>query len=131
MPAQQGRVFVPENLRIESQELTTGERLADFGLNVYFNKIMSGYRVKNVDITIEGVLWEIKGPRGHGASTVSNQLRRAKQQGSRHLVIDLARSSLEVLHVRDELMRRMNASGWFIEIILIGQDRSAVRLYRD
>jgi hypothetical protein len=49
-----GHVTIPERVRPEQHEIETAHRLAAVGLDVDFNLIVNGYRLKNIDTTIDG-----------------------------------------------------------------------------
>lgn len=122
---------VPSGLPIEPHEIATANRLADVGLRVRFREIDNKPGVKNLDVTIDSMLWELKSPRGTGASTISNQLRRAKEQGAHRVVIDNARTPLDDAAVLDELRRRFARADWWQSLIHIARDGTVTRLLRD
>jgi hypothetical protein len=128
-----GRVapHVPEGLPLERHEIETANRLADVGLRVRFREIDNRPGVKNIDTTIDSMLWELKSPRGTGASTISNQLRRAKEQGATRVVIDNSRTSLDDAAVLAELRRRFARADWWQALIHIARDGTVTRLTRD
>ncbi len=48
---------------------------------------------KSPDISVRGIMWEIKSPKGNSKKTIENNLRTARKQ-SNNIVIDLARSKM-------------------------------------
>lgn len=123
--------FVPQGLVLDPHEIATANRLADAGLRVRFREIDNSPGAKNIDVTIDGQLWELKSPEGAGKSTISNQLRRAKEQGADRLVIDNARTPLPDADVLAELRRRFDHVDWWKSIIHIHRDGTVTRLLRD
>jgi ABC-type lipoprotein export system ATPase subunit len=115
---------------VHDHEIRSAERLADVGLRVRFRELVNGQHVKNIDVTIDSELWEIKSPQGAGKSTISNQLHRAKEQGAHRVVIDNSRTPLDDTAVLDELRRRFAAFPWFVGLIHIARDGTVTRLTR-
>jgi hypothetical protein len=122
--------FVPDGMVVHDHEIRSAERLADVGLRVRFRELVNGQHVKNIDVTIDSELWEIKSPQGAGKSTISNQLHRAKEQGAHRVVIDNSRTPLDDTAVLDELRRRFAAFPWFVGLIHIARDGTVTRLTR-
>lgn len=121
---------VPSGLPLEPHEIATANRLADVGLRVRFQEIDNRPGAKNIDVTIDSQLWELKSPRGVGKSTISNQLRRAKEQGAKRIVIDNARTPLPDADVLAELRRRFDHVEWWDSIIHIARDGTVTRISR-
>ena len=65
-----------------------------FQCDVEFLVPIDDYKRKTADISMLGVVWELKSPTGTSRSTIGNQFRRASQQ-SRNIVIDTRRTALE------------------------------------
>lgn len=122
--------FVPAGLPLEPHEIATANRLADVGLRVRFRELDNTPGAKNLDVTIDSMLWELKSPRGAGASTISNQLRRAKEQGARRIVIDTARTPIDDAAVLDEMRRRFARANWWESMLHIARDGTVTRLTR-
>ncbi len=128
--ADRPRQIVPDGLRLERHELATGDRLSTVGLQVRWRETDFSRGAKNPDATISGDVWEIKSPQGSGASTISNQLRRAKEQGAHRVVIDSARTELDDAVVLAELTRRFVQNPWWLGMIHIARDGNVTRLWR-
>lgn len=124
LKADVGTVLIPDGVSILDHELATARRLADAGHRIEFLPIKHGQGVKNLDVLIDGVPGELKSPEGAGNSTISNQFRRAKEQGATRLVIDTARTPLEDQLIKAEMQRRFNGSDWLQELCFIGKDGS-------
>lgn len=124
--------FVPasEWKNLAPHELDTAQRLADVGFKVRFQEVVNGYKVSNIDTTIDGVPWELKSPEGDGKNTIWNQIRRAKKQGAKHIVIDGTRTPLSDEHVLGEMRRRLADSEWFERMIHIAKDGTVTVLTR-
>lgn len=87
--------------------------------------------MKNPDVTIDGQVWDFKSPEGAGKNTISNQFSRAKEQGVRRLVLDLARSPLDGPTAMAETRRRLAGSDWFSEVIFIDRAGTVTRLTKE
>ncbi|MDR6867522.1 hypothetical protein J2Y69_002126 [Microbacterium resistens] len=128
-----GRQVVPDGLDLEPHELASGARLAAVGLPVRWRPIDNTRGRKNPDATIgdDPALWDFKSPQGSGASTISNQLARAKKQGVKRVVIDMARSPLDDQAVIAELRRRMSGSDWLTDVIFIDRTGAVTWMTRE
>lgn len=122
--------FVPDGLLLEQHEVATANRLADVGLRVRFRELDNRRGVKNIDVTLDSMLWEFKSPKGAGASTISNQLHRAKEQGARRVVLDNARTPLADADVLAEMIRRFSRNDWWVAMIHIARDGTVTRITR-
>lgn len=116
-----GAVFVPQTISPEAHELATAQRLAAVGLAVKFREIDTTKGVKNPDIEISGIVWEMKSPLGSGKNTVSRQLARSARQSHR-LVYDNTRRPLDDTNVILELRRRLAVSSMRDEILFIAKN---------
>lgn len=81
----------------QDHELAAAKRIAA-GFDVFFRERVEADGVANPDLLIEGLIWELKSPRGAGRNNISAQMRRAKRQADR-VIIDLARSPRDELGV--------------------------------
>lgn len=124
---------IPKGLILEPHELASGERLAAVGLPVRWRTIDNTTGAKNPDATIGTSRrpWDFKSPQGAGASTISNQLRRAKAQGVHRVVIDMARTPLDERAAFEELRRRLSGSDWLTDVIFIDRAGAVTWLTRE
>lgn len=124
---------IPRGLDLEPHELASGERLSAVGLPVRWRPIDNTHGRKNPDATIGDSRrpWDFKSPQGSGASTISNQLNRAKTQGVRRVVIDMARTPLDDAATLAELRRRLSGSDWFTDVIFIDRSGAVTWLTRE
>jgi len=84
-----GIIVVPPGVIIERNEKLTADFLAArLSMDVTFLVPNRTIGQKTPDIEMDGVLWEIKVPRGKGSRTIENTIRRAVKQ-SPNVVIDL------------------------------------------
>lgn len=124
---------IPNGLILEPHELASGERLAAVGLPVRWRTIDNTAGAKNPDATIGDSRrpWDFKSPQGTGASTISNQLRRAKAQGVSRVVLDMARTPLDERAAFEELRRRLSGSDWLTDVIFIDRAGAVAWLTRE
>lgn len=130
-PAWRTSQTVPDGAFPRPHELATGDRLSRAGINVQWRVEDFTHGVKNPDVTIDGQVWDFKSPEGAGKNTISNQFSRAKEQGVRRLVLDLARSPLDGPTALAETRRRLAGSDWFTDVIFIDRDGIVTRLSKE
>lgn len=125
-----GSVTIPDTVHPYPQEheIYTANRLAALGFHVVFRDVVNQYGVKNVDVTINGTMWELKAPQGRGVRTIDNQLREAHRQGATRVVVDLFRYSGRYgdNEVMTEISRKMPEREIEIVILLL---RSGAPVY--
>lgn len=124
---------VPPGLRIHPHEQATGENLARAGYLVRWREIDNTPHAKNPDVFLndDPNPWELKAPKGSGASTVSNQFRAAKEQGVDRFVFDVARTPLDSETVKAEVRRRFASNAWLTEVLFIERNGSVTRFTRE
>mgnify|MGYP001547985512 CR=1 FL=1 len=129
----QSRQVVPDGLALEPHELASGARLSAVGLPVRWRPIDNTTGRKNPDATIgdDPAFWDFKSPQGSGASTISNQLGRAKKQGVSRVVIDMARTPLDEQATLSELRRRLSGSDWLTDVIFIDRSGAVTWMTRE
>lgn len=77
---QPGKTVIPYGVLPELHELQTAAVFLAQGFDVEFIVPSRTRGSKTPDVMIDGVLWEIKSPLGHGKKTVEKQLQRASKQ---------------------------------------------------
>lgn len=130
-PGERVAQSVPDGAFPRPHELATGERLARVGIQAQWQAENFTPGVKNPDVVINGHLWDFKSPEGGGKNTISNQFSRAKEQGVRRFVLDLARSPLDEAAALAETRRRLGGSDWFTDVIFIDRSGNVTWLTRE
>ncbi|MBS0231718.1 MAG: hypothetical protein JSS52_11255 [Proteobacteria bacterium] len=125
-----GKIDIPDGLHLEEHELGTAGRLAAVGINVRWNPLVHGDRVKNIDVTIDGEPWEFKSPQGSGKSTIYHQWERARAQGAECLVVDMSRTPLSDEVALAELRRRVAHGGQIRMVLFVAHDGTVTRITR-
>lgn len=121
-----GKVDRSRVAHVRQHELDTAERLAAHGLDVEFRQESSR---READILIDGVRWELKSPEGGGAQTMRNQLRRGRGQAD-HLVVDLARTSLDGERAIRDVVEAWRLYPSFQRIVVVHKDGSLEEVRR-
>ena len=83
-----------------------------------FIPLTDGHMVKNPDIEMDGVIWEIKAPEGGGKNTIRHNLERAKKQ-SQNIIIDLRWCRIPDERAIKELKERFELSKRFRRMKII------------
>jgi hypothetical protein len=65
-----------------------------YNTTVEFLRRMEGYHIRTPDIVLDGVLYEMKSPKGTSNQNVVRQLKRATKQ-SRNIIFDARRTSVD------------------------------------
>ena len=100
-----------------------------FRCTVEFLQPNGGYKVKTPDIVMNGLMWEIKSPKGSSRkNTIESQFKGLKQ--SRNLIIDCRRTKLAELLVlsqieKESLRHRVG------KVIVIGKSGNVLDLLSD
>ncbi|MGO1319923.1 MAG: hypothetical protein ACTII7_07750 [Galactobacter sp.] len=113
--------FVPDGLGREPHEVIASQMLVNVGKHVRWRPEVKISGVKNPDIFMDDVIWDIKSPKGGGDNTVANQFSRAKKQAN-NLVLDLHRCALDDSEAIDSAERRFYGKKEFQRLIIIKKD---------
>jgi len=80
-----------------------------------------GWRLVHPDVTVNGVIWEIKSPEGNSKrNTIHHQFEQAKRQ-SANIIIDTARIGLNDEYVLDEIRARLRSSKQFVATMMVSK----------
>lgn len=95
MKKYKGKVELEINAKPELHELKTAYYLANLGYTVKFLEISRQKSIKNPDIEMNHLLWEIKSPIGKSSRVIENNLRKALRQSS-NIIFDLRRTNKNI-----------------------------------
>ena len=113
-----GRVFIPRFERTYAHERLTAARLARLHHDVRFQPTTR--LMKNPDVLLDGIVWELKTPDGKSQKhTIRNIFRKAKSQTVR-LCIDLVRIGLPEAVALAQIKRKFNHQSVIQEIMVLG-----------
>jgi hypothetical protein len=88
-----GKTTFPFEYRPKEHELDTAQFFNKLGKDVEFLTPNRTKGIKNPDIKIDGVLWEIKSPNNDGKHTIEHIFRKALKQ-SKNIIFDLRRTKM-------------------------------------
>jgi hypothetical protein len=83
-----GRITVAVGRRPNKVEQSVADIFARLGNDVEFLPEVLTQGVKNADIAMGGIVWEIKSPTGSGKNTIQDNVKNALKQ-SRNIILDL------------------------------------------
>ncbi|MDR2708505.1 MAG: hypothetical protein LBC07_00815 [Elusimicrobiota bacterium] len=92
-PSKIGKITIPYGANPQDHEITTAKFLNKFGFDVEFLIPIDENCVKTADIKMNGLLWEIKSPKGDGKYTIEHILRKASKK-SNNIIVDLRRTKM-------------------------------------
>jgi len=88
-----GKTIIPFEYRPEPHELDTAKFFNKLGKDVEFLTPSRTKGMRNPDIKMNGVLWEIKAPQNNGKHTIEHIFRKALKQ-SKNIIFDLRRTQM-------------------------------------
>jgi hypothetical protein len=86
-----GKTTFPCEYRPESHELDTAQFFNKIGKDVEFLTPNRTKGIKNPDIKMDEIIWEIKSPKNTGSRSIENIFRKALKQ-SKNIIFDLRRA---------------------------------------
>jgi hypothetical protein len=89
-----GKTIIPFGVFVEQHELDVAKVLNKLGKDVEFILPSRVKFSRTPDIKMDGLLWEIKSPKGSSSRTIENNLRCALKQ-SKNIIIDLRRIKID------------------------------------
>jgi hypothetical protein len=99
-----------------------------FNAVVEFLIPIGGYKTKTHDIVIEGLIWEMKAPKGDSKTTVGNQFKRSSKQRARHIVFDARRTCLKDEEIKVKIRYEMRRRKSVKRVLFISKSRSVVEI---
>lgn len=117
--AERGQISIADDTTPHAHELATASRLAAYGYQVHFRPIDRSLNAKNPDAEVDGLVWEMKSPRGASEkNTISEQFKSAKRQ-SENLIIDLARIGLPNDVAVEQIKRRFYGQSKYRRVMIL------------
>lgn len=115
-------VIVPKHIspRPESHEREIAWILArHFQCRIEFLIPIDSYKTKTADIVMNGIMWEIKSPKGNSVtSTIQAQFKRGAKQ-SRSLIIDGRRTKLTDTYIQKQIILELRHRSRIKRVIYI------------
>jgi hypothetical protein len=113
-----GKIIIPCGVFPERHELETVNFFAAMGKDIEFIKPSEVKKLKNPDIQMDGVIWEMKVPTGHSKRTIENNYRTAENQ-SRNIIFDLRRIKIDEKTAISQIQNRWAKGSRKVSKILI------------
>ena len=104
----QGKI-IPNGVVLKEHEMLTVVLLTSHGYDVELIPKSNQEGIHTPDIVLEGLMWEIKAPKGEGKSLMKNTIQKACKQ-SCNVIIDLRRVKRYQEKCINELKREINHS---------------------
>lgn len=82
MAKPKGKIIIGPGINVWPHELKTAEALAAAGYTVEFIRRSEAQRATSADVIIDGVVWEMKAPKGSTMKVVEKNLRKATDQSN-------------------------------------------------
>ncbi len=124
-----GKTIIPFGVFVEQHELDVAKVLNKLGKDVEFILPSRVKFSRTPDIRMDGLLWEIKSPKGSSSRTIENNLRTALKQ-SKNIIIDLRRIKIDEKRAISQIMKQFKFSKLINRIILIKQNKEILDINR-
>ena len=113
-----GKTIIPFNVFVEQHELDVAKVLNKFGKDVEFILPSRVQFSRTPDIKMDGLLWEIKSPKGSSNRTIENNLRCALRQ-SKNIIIDLRRIKIDETRAISQIKEKFRKIKTIKNILII------------
>ncbi|WP_372518495.1 hypothetical protein [Candidatus Ruminimicrobiellum ovillum] len=124
-----GKTIIPFGVFVEQHELDVAKVLNKLGKDVEFILPSRVKFSRTPDIKMDGLLWEIKSPKGSSSRTIENNLRTALKQ-SKNIIIDLRRIKIDETKAISQIAKQFKYSKLIREIIIIKQNKEILDISR-
>lgn len=124
-----GKTIIPFGVFVEQHELDVAKVLNKIGKDVEFILPSRVKFSRTPDIKMDGLLWEIKSPKGSSSRTIENNLRCALKQ-SKNIIIDLRRIKIEETRAISQINKQFKYSNLINRIIIIKQNKEILDFNR-
>ena len=113
-----GKTIIPFGAHPEKHEIEIAKILNKYGKNVEFLIPLDIKNTRTPDIKMDGLLWEIKSPKGSSSRTIETNLRNASKQSS-NIIIDLRRVKIDEARAFSQINREFKFRKVIKRIIVI------------
>jgi hypothetical protein len=121
--------ITPPDILIEDHEKIVANILARLNKEVEFLPPANRDNTHTPDIKMDGLLWEIKSPKGKSSRTIENNLRVALKQ-SENIILYLGRIKLPEARCLTEAARQFELSKKIKRLLIITKQQKMVDLKR-
>jgi len=125
-----GKVIIPTGhpKRPEEHEVDTAWVLArHYRTTVEFLVPVDDYKRTSPDVLMNGVIWEIKSPKGKSRYTIQEQFKRASKQ-AKNVIIDSRRTKLKDKDIVKSIDFEIQKRPYLKKIILIDKSKKVVAI---
>ncbi|MCR5528138.1 MAG: hypothetical protein K6F49_02865 [Saccharofermentans sp.] len=122
--------IIPNGVVLKEHEMATVVLLTELGCNVELIPKSNLQGVRTPDVRIEGLLWEIKSPKGEGKSLMKNTVQKACRQ-SCNVIVDLRRVKRYQEKCLSELNREFEYSRSLKRLKIITKNGSIIDLVKN
>ena len=122
--------IIPNGVVLKEHEMATVVLLTELGFNVELIPKSNLQGVRTPDVRIEGLLWEIKSPKGEGKSLMKNTIQKACRQ-SCNVIVDLRRVKRYQEKCLSELNREFEYSRSLKRLKIITKNGSVIDLVKN
>ena len=122
--------IIPNGVVLKEHEMATVVLLTELGFNVELIPKSNQQGVRTPDVRIEGLLWEIKSPKGEGKSLMKNTVQKACRQ-SCNVIVDLRRVKRYQEKCLSELNREFEYSRSLKRLKIITKNGSIIDLVKN
>lgn len=122
--------IIPNGVVLKEHEMATVVLLTELGCNVELIPKSNLQGVRTPDVRIEGLLWEIKSPKGEGESLMKNTVQKACRQLC-NVIVDLRRVKRYQEKCLSELNREFEYSRSLKRLKIITKNGSIIDLVKN
>ena len=122
-----GKTIIPFGVFVEQHELDVAKVLNKLGKDVEFILPSRVKFSRTPDIKMDGLLWEIKSPKGSSSRTIETNLRCASKQ-ARNIIIDLRRIKIDEPRCISHIKREVNFRKVIKNIIIIRKNSEVIQI---
>jgi hypothetical protein len=92
---------------------------------------IDGYKTKTHDMVFEGLIWEMKSPKGNSKTTVGNQFKKSSKQRARYIVFDARRTRLQDDDIKSKIRYEVSRRRSIKRVLLIVKDGAVLEIGSD
>ncbi|MCL2869798.1 hypothetical protein FWF48_03255 [Candidatus Saccharibacteria bacterium] len=116
----EGKIIRPKGLKVQPHESNAVRTLEKHGFSGEMIEPVGIKGNRTPDLSLGGVLWEIKSPTGKSRQTIERQFKRAVRQ-SRNIIIDTRRTKLDDAEIEGYIKLRLKNSRNTKKVMMINK----------
>jgi len=99
-----------------------------YNTTVQFLIPIEGYKVKTNDIVFNGLIYEIKSPKGDSRTTIGNLFKAISKKRSQHFVLDARRTRLKDSEIINRIRYEMRFRSTVKKVLFINKESSVIEI---